>query len=409
MSEIAMVSSRKSRLELEANKGEKTAEKALELSRNPGKFLSTVQIGITLIGILLGIYSGEKIADDFENFLNRFEWLENYSETLSLGIIVVVLTFLSMVLGELLPKRIGLTMPESITKFLSYPMYFISLVAAPFIWILTITTDLLMRLLHINKSRDNYITEEEIRAIVQEATRTGIIEEIEQDIVENVFHLGDRKINSLMTPRTKIEWLNTEDSIETTKSKISSSVHKSFPVCSRKVDNVAGFVYSKDLLNSLLKNEKFVLEKYLKKALFLPEDTTAYGALEKLRESKQNIALVIDKSRSVKGILSINDLLDTLVSDFDKEMHERKAIIPREDGSFLVDASLPFPEFARYFNIEIKKGKELSKIETVGQLAFKSGKKVSGIGHKFIWKNLYFEIMDMDGRRIDKFLVKKLN
>jgi putative hemolysin len=215
MAEIAMVASRKSALESAAKRGEKISKKALELSRNPGKFLSTVQIGITLIGILIGIYSGEKIEDDFESYLNKFELLKPYSETLAFTIIVVILTFLSLVLGELVPKRIGLTMPEKISKILAYPMYAISIVAAPFIWLLTFTTDLLLRLFHIKKSGGGDITEEEIKALIQEGTESGTVQEIEQDIVENVFHLGDRTIGTLMTLRENIDWLDTKDALET--------------------------------------------------------------------------------------------------------------------------------------------------------------------------------------------------
>lgn len=271
MSEIAMVASRKSRLETAAKSGDKTAKKALELARNPSKFLSTVQIGITLIGILLGIYSGEKIEDNLENYLNDFELIKPYSETLAITLIVIILTFFSLVLGELVPKRIGLTIPETITKFLSYPIYLISVIAAPFIWLLTFTTDLLLKILNIKKSKDSHVTEEDIKAIIQEATETGAVQEIEQDIVDNVFHLGDRRINTLMTLRPRIDWLNTNDSLETTKSKIASSIHKSFPVCNGELNKVLGIVNSKELLNALLVNGSIEIKKHLKPALFLTE------------------------------------------------------------------------------------------------------------------------------------------
>jgi len=408
MSEIAMVASRKSRLQKEAKKGDKSAKKALELSRNPGKFLSTVQIGITVIGILTGIYSGEKIAGDLENYLNTSELLQPYSETLAITIIVITLTFFSLVLGELVPKRIGLAMPEKVTKLLSYPMYFISLIAAPFIWLLTFTTDLFIKILNIRKSKESHVTEEEIKAIIQEATETGTIEEIEQDIVENVFHLSDRNISTLMTNRPYIDWLNTNDTLEKIKLKITSSVHKSFPVCNGGLDNVEGIIYSKALLNSILLNEPFEIKKHLKPVLFLTENTSAYSALGKLRESKQHVALVTDEHGTIAGILTMNDLVDTLVGDFAKQLHEKKEIIPREDGSFLVDGSLSLPEFARYFDIEISDDTSLSQINSVGGLAFHFGKKNPSTGYKFIWKNLSFEIVDMDGRKIDKFLVKKI-
>lgn len=407
MSEIAMVSSRKIRLETAAKKGDRTAIKALELSRNPSKFLSTVQIGITLIGILTGIYSGEKIEDDFVRFLERIELLRPYSETLAVTIIVIILTFFSLVLGELVPKRIGLTMPETISRILSFPMYWISVIAAPFIWLLTFTTELLIKILGIKKSKDNQVTEEEIKAIIQEGTEAGTVQEIEQDIVENVFHLGDRKINTLMTQRFEIEWLDAMDSPEKIKHKIVSSVHKSFPVSKSNLDNVLGILHSKEMLNSLLINESFEVGKLITPALLLTERTTAYKALEKFRDTKQRVALVVDEYGGVQGLLTMNDLIDALIGDLVQQLHEKKEIIPRDDGSFLVDANLPLPEFARYFDLEMSDDVDLSQINTVGGLAFHFGKNIPRTGDRFKWKNLSLEIVDMDGSRIDKILIRK--
>ena len=408
MSEIAMVAARKSRLEADARKGDKTAKKVLELSNNPGKFLSTVQIGITLIGILMGIYSGKKIEHDLENYLSGFTLLQPYKSTLAITIIVIILTFFSLVLGELVPKRIGLAMPERVSKILSYPMSLISIIAAPFIWLLTITTDLIIKILNIKKSEDSYITEEEIKGIIEEATETGAVQEIEQDIVENVFHLGDRKINTLMTLRPSIDWLDSNDSLEKNKLKITSSEHKSFPVCKGDLDIIEGIVYSKDILDALLSNEAFELEKHLKPALFLTKSTTAYQALEKLRESKQHLALVIDEVGKVQGIFTMNDLIDVLVGDFVQQLHEKKEIVPRDDGTFIIDASVPFPEFARYFDIEITTDKSLSQINTVGEFALHFGKIIPYTGYKFTWQNMSIEILDLDAGKIDKILAKKI-
>jgi putative hemolysin len=407
MAEIAMVASRKSALEAAAKRGGKVSKKALELSHNPGKFLSTVQIGITLIGILLGIYSGKKIEDDFERYLNQFELLKPYSETLALTIIVIILTFFSLVLGELVPKRIGLTMPEKISKILAYPMYAISIVAAPFIWLLTFTTDLLLRLFHIKKSGGGDITEEEIKALIQEGTESGTVQEIEQDIVENVFHLGDRTIGTLMTLRENIDWLDTKDALETSGLKISTSLHMSFPVCEGSLDHVKGIIYTKDILNALLKKDSFEIEKHIRPAILLSKSTTAYKALETLRKSKQHVALVVNAVGNVQGILTLDDLIGMLVDDFVQQLHEKKEIIPRSDNSFLIDASLPLPELARYFDIEITNDKNLSQINTVEE--FISQFTVAPhLGYEFTWKNLSIEIVDMDGRSIDKVLVKRI-
>ncbi len=400
-----MVSARKVRLEKAARKGDRTAKKALELAQNPGKFLSTVQIGITLIGILTGIYSGEKIQDDLVHFLNGFAVLQPYSETIAVSVIVVTLTFFSLVLGELVPKRIGLTMPETISRVLSYPMYWISILTAPFIWLLTATSDLLIKILNIKASDESYVTEEEIKAMIQEGAETGVVQEIEQDIVENVFHLGDRKIKSLMTLRQDMEWLNLEDSPEVIKKKIIESEHKLFPVCRGEINKVEGMLHSKDLLDSLLRNDVFDIEKMAKPVMYLSNNATAYKALENFRQSKDRVAMVVDEYGSIQGVLSVNDLVDALIGDLEKQLHETKEIIPRKDGSYLVDAGLSLSDFTRYFDIDMSEDESISNISTVGGFMIYTGRGNLHVGYNLTWKNLTMEIVDMDGRRIDKILV----
>lgn len=407
MSEIAMVASRKSRLEADAKKGDGTAQKALELARNPGKFFSTIQIGITLIGILTGIYSGAKIEDDVETWLNQFAWLREYSATIAVAIIVVSLTFLSLLFGELIPKRIGHMMPETITKSLAYPMYWISIIVSPFTLLLTVTSDFFIKLFRIKSRSDGKITEEEIKSIIHEATETGVVQEIEQDIVENVFHLGDRKINTLMTLRESIDWINSGESLDAAKSKIISSVHKLLPVGKESIDNINGVVTSKDLLNALLAGNEFEIEKQVKPLLKLDENATAYNALKKLRESKTGMAIVTDETGKVTGILTMTDLVDTLVGDFAQQLHEKREIIPRSDGSFLVDADVSLAEFARYFEVDLSGDVSLSDIDTIGELVTHEGKKFPVAGDVIKWKNLRVEIVDMDASRVDKVLVKK--
>lgn len=407
MSEIAMVSSKKARLERAAKRGDRAAKKALELALNPSKFLSTVQIGITLIGILTGIYSGEKIEDDLQLFLKRYSLLAPHSETLAVTIIVIVLTFFSLVLGELVPKRIGLTMPEKISKLLSYPMYTISIIAAPFIWLLTITTDLIIKLFNIKPSKESQVTEEEIKAIIKEGMETGVVQEREQDIVDNVFFFGDRKVNTLMTLSEDIEWINIADSTQIINQKIANSHHKSFPVSNKHLDSLVGILHTKDILNSMLKNENYNLVDLLSPAIFFSENLSAYKSLDKLREAKQRIALIVDEFGSIKGLLSMNDLIDAIVGDFTKELHDRKEIVPRDDGSFLVDAALPLPEFARYFDVDILNDDSLSKVNTLGGLLFLTMKELPKVGYITEWKKLRLEIVDMDGRRVDRVLVTR--
>jgi putative hemolysin len=276
MSEIAMVSSRKSRFETAAKRGDLAAKKALELSSNPGKFLSTVQIGITLIGILTGIYSGEKIEDDLVYWLNGFAWLRPYSENLAVGIIVITLTFFSLVLGELVPKRIGLTMPEKITKILAFPMYGISVITAPFIWLLTFTSDMIIKLFRIKPSMDGKVTEEEIKAIIQEGTDGGAIEEIEQDIVERVFSLGDRKVSSLMTHRNDTIVLQTDFDPEAIRKTVNNEMHSVYPVVNEEKE-VVGIIQLKDLFRHI-NNPAFVLSEHVAHPQYVSENLSAYGA-----------------------------------------------------------------------------------------------------------------------------------
>lgn len=408
MAEIAMISVRKSQLETAANKKDKSAKMVLTLMQNPSKFLSTVQIGITLIGLLTGIYSGELIVHDVENYVSQFPLFKAYAQTISIVVVVTILTFLSLVLGELIPKRIGLAMPEKVSKLLAFPMYVTYLFTAPFTWILSLTTDFMVKLLRIKNQSNSNVTEEEIKAIIRDATTSGEVQAIEHNIVENVFHLGDRKINTLMTPRYEIDWLDINEDISVTKQKIINSKHEMFPACLSKLDNVSGIVRSKDILKSLLLNQPFALKEHVKPVLFFSEVTTAYAALEKFKEHKKDIAMVVDEFGGIEGILTMNDLVDSLLTDFVNQLHEEQEIVPRDDGSFIVDASLPLPEFARYFNIAIMHDNTLNKINTLGGLAYNVAKEIPRTGFKFEWKGLVLEIVDMDGRRIDKFLITKL-
>lgn len=404
MSEIAMVSSRKSRLETAAKRGSNTAKKALELSRNPGKFLSTVQIGITLIGILTGIYSGEKIEDDLIVFLNQFEWLSRYSETLAVTVIVVTLTFFSLVLGELVPKRIGLTMPETISKFLSFPMYWISIVAAPFIWLLTFTSDLVIKLFRIKPSAENKVTEEEIKAIVQEGKESGAIEEIEQDIVERVFSLGDRKISSLMTHRNDTIVLKTEFNSEAIHKKVNNEIHSIYPVVNNKME-VIGIVLLKDLFKHI--NEPtFKIATHIKKPQYISENLSAYEALKLFKTSKTHQAIVIDKHGQMQGLVTMNDLLEALVGDVSEFYETEFAFVQRADGSWIIDGQYPLSEFLRKFDLD-----DLAEdypFNTISGLILHQIKKIPATGDTLQWRNFEIEILDMDGARIDKVLLTVL-
>lgn len=407
MAEISIISARKSRLNADVKRGDSNAKTVLKLADNPSRFLSTVQIGITLIGILTGVYSGEKIAKDLEVFLQQFPSIAPYSHSISITIIVIIITFFSLVLGELVPKRIGLARPELISKILAMPMFYLSRVISPFIWLLSGTSELIVKLFNLKPSSAEQVTEEEIKAIIHEGTETGAIQEIEQDIVENVFHMGDRRIGSLMTHRNDITWLDENAVIEKNKEKIKSSIHSVFPICTGELDKMTGIVHVKDLLAAEFNNEPFEPKKYLRSPLFIPENIKAFKVLEKFKETKIHFAVVVDEFGSISGIVTMNDLLETLVGDVEEEFEKEKDIIDRADGTFLVDASVPFPDFVRYFEIDLSDEDEMNEFNTVGGLVFNLARSIPKTGSKFSWKGYSLEVIDLDGRRIDKLMVKK--
>ena len=405
MSEIALISARKNRLETAAKKGYKNAKTALDLANSPNEFLSTVQIGITLIGILTGIYSGDKITTDVQNFISGFESLKPYSESIAVGIVVVVLTFFSLVLGELLPKRIGLNYPESIAKSVAVPMKLISTITMPFIWLLTTSTDFLLKILQIKPTADGKVTEEEIKAIIKEGTEVGEVQEIEQDIVERVFHIGDRKVNSLMTHRKSIVYLSYEDSIEEIKAKVLDELHSVYPVCEDNLDDVEGIVSLKDLFASF-EQGNFDLKKITQEPVYLIEHTSAYKALENFKNTKVHYALVTDEHGVFQGIITLNDILEALVGDAADFYEDEFKLVVREDGSWLVDGHYSLHDFLTYFDMDDLIGDY--EVTTVSGLIVTELGVIPKQGQKLIWNKLEFEVIDMDGVKIDKVLITNL-
>jgi putative hemolysin len=403
MSEIALISARKNRLESAAKKGNKSAQTALDLANSPNKFLSTVQIGITLIGILTGIFSGAKITDDVQLFITGFDLLKPYANTIAVGIVVVVLTFFSLVLGELLPKRIGLNHPEAIAKAFAIPMKMISVATAPFIWLLTISTEFLLKIFMIKPSADGKVTEEEIKAIIKEGTEGGEVQEIEQDIVERVFHIGDRKVNSLMTHRQSVVFLPLASNKEQVKEFMLKELHSVYPVYGENYDDIVGVVNLKNIFSNI-DNGDFHLEKIMTDAPFIMEQTSAYKALENFKNSGVHYAFVSDEYGVFQGIITLNDILEALVgdaSDFNKDDYQ---LTEREDGTWLVDGHYSLHDFLTYFELD-----ELIndyEVTTVSGLIMTELSRIPKQGEKLIWQKYELEVIDMDGVRIDKVMVK---
>lgn len=405
MSEIALISARKNRLETAAKKGNKNAKIALDLSNSPNEFLSTVQIGITLIGILTGIYSGDKITTDVKAFIAQFQALHAYSDSIAVGIVVVTLTFFSLILGELLPKRIGLNYPEAIAKAVAMPMKIVSTITMPFIWLLTTSTDFLLKMLQIKPTADGKVTEEEIKAIIKEGTEVGEVQEIEQDIVERVFHIGDRKVNSLMTHRSSMVYLSTEDTLQEIKAKVLDELHSVYPVCEENLDEVIGVVYLKDLFANFEKGA-FELKSIAKDPIYFIEHTSAYKALENFKKSKVHYAFVTDEYGVFQGIITLNDILEALVgdaSDFDDDEYK---LIANEDGSWLVDGQYSLHDFLTYFDMD-----ELTtdyEVTTVSGFIITELGAIPKQGDRLIWNKLEFEARKMDGVKIEKVVITTL-
>jgi len=408
MSEIALISSRKTKLENQAKKGSSSAKTALNLANSPNKFLSTIQIGITLIGILTGIYSGETIAFDLQLFLEKFTLLIPYSKTIAVTLVLILVTFFTLILGELVPKRIGLTYPETIAKVVALPMKFISVITAPFIWLLTHSTEFLLKIMQIKPNKDDKVTEEEIKAIIKEGTEDGEVQEIEQDIVERVFHIGDRKINSLMTHRKSMAYLSVDDSLDEIKQTILNEIHSIYPVCKdNNLDEVIGVVNLKDLFANFEKKSDFNLTEIIKTPEYLIEHTSAYRALEAFKSSKVHYALVTDEYGIIQGIITLNDILEALVGDASDFYQDEFQLTEKEDGSWIVDGHYSLHDFLTHF--------ELDELITDFEVTTVSGLIVTTIGHipkqgeKLNWNRFEFEIISMDGIKIDKVAIRKIN
>jgi putative hemolysin len=407
MAEIALVSARKSRLELDARRGDKLAQLALDNANAPSRILSTMQIGITLIGILSGVYSSDEIAHGMATLLMSFGMSPSMSHSLALTIVVIIVTFVSMLIGELVPKRIGLINPEGIAKATVRPLLLITNILYPFTFFLSKTGDGILWLMRIKPSAESKVTEEEIKAMVQEGAEDGEVQEIEQDIVERVFHLGDRKVSSLMTHHSDLVWFDIHETPDEIRNKIREDLHSVYPLCEDDLDKVLGVIYVKDLVLENISDAAFDLNKHLKPAQFVLETLTAYETLEIFKQNKIHYGLVVDEYGSTAGMITLNDILEALVGDFNETNPDEPQINQRDDGSWLADGQMSFYEFAYEFNIQ-GFDKNKVKFDTLAGLAMSIMKHIPKPGEKFTWKEFEFEIVDLDGNRIDKLIIKKI-
>ncbi|MFN4284390.1 MAG: hemolysin family protein [Lacibacter sp.] len=402
LTEITLVSARRSRLELHAKKGSSKAKAALHLSENPEIFLSSVQIGITLISILTGVYSGEKFGKNLTPLLEQVPFLQSYAATLSTSIIVVLVTALSIILGELIPKRLGLLNAEKIAMAVAVPMLWFSRLVHPLVWLLNKISNLFFQIFRIRTVADNQVTEEEIKAIISEGTEQGAIEEAEQEIIERVFHLGDRNITSLMTHRNDIIWFDLHDNEMAIKEKILKEPHSIYPICDGDLDAIKGVVSIKDLY---VENDFTQFKDLMKPALIVPENNSAYQVLEKFKEYKTHSCFIVDEYGSVQGMITLNDILEAIVGDMPEPESDEYTIVKRDDGTYLVDAQIPFYDFLSYFEKTIWMNEGEQEFNTLAGFILHTLERIPQPGDHFEWKDFRFEIVDMDGHRIDKILV----
>jgi len=407
MSELALVSVRKFKLENAKRRGSSNAKTALELAENPTKFLSTVQIGITLIGILLGVYSGEKLTTGLAETISTIAFLAPFSKTLATGLVVLFITYLSIVLGELFPKRLGMTFPEPIAMVVAKPMRHLSRITAPFVWLLSVSNDFLLTVFGIKNLTESKVSEEEIKAIIKESAEGGEITDIEQDIVERVFELGDRRINTLFTHRTELVYFNMDETWEEISEKINTEKHSAYPVCKNNdLDDIIGMVLLKDLFAPGLKQD-FDIRKVCRKPLFINENSFAYQVLELFKKEKMHYGIVIDEYGSTMGIVSMDDVIDALVGDASESDQEEYQITKRDENSWLVDGQYAIIDFVKYFDLNtLLKTKGFT---TVAGLMIHKSASIPVVGDKVIVENLQLEVVDKDGQRIDKIMVTRLD
>jgi putative hemolysin len=409
MSEIALISSRKVRLEQRAEEGDRGAAAALELTQSANRLLSSVQIGITLVSMFTGVLGGATLAAQLTKLLVKIPWLVPYASGVSLVLVVLLTTYFSLVLGELIPKRLGLNNPEKIASRVAGFMTFISKISAPIIHLLTASTDLGLRILGVSPNSEPPITEEEIKGLVEAGTQVGVFEETEQDMIEGVFRLNDRLINAIMTPRTEIEWLDLEDTSQVLLDEVMHSSHSRFPVANGSLDEVVGILNAKDLLEQHLTNQPFDVLALVQKPLFVPENTPASRVLELVRQSGLHEALVIDEYGGLLGLVTLFDVLEAIVGEL--PAHDEPSepeVVLREDGSYLLDGLLPIDELKDLFDLDELPEEEKIGYQTLGGFMMNQLGHIPSSGQKFQFQNFSFEVVDMDSRRVDKVLVTAL-
>jgi putative hemolysin len=407
MSEIAVVAARKIRLQQRAEEGDHRAEAALALANAPAQFLSTVQFGITLVGVLAGAYGGARLSAPLAEFFRGIPELAAYADAIALGVVVAGITVLSLIFGELVPKNVGLQYPELIASWVARPMIMLSKIGAPVVKGLTGATALVMRIVGLKATAEAGLTEDEIRAVISQGAESGVIEAAEESIVQRVFQLGDQRVAGIMTPRVDIEWVDVAITADQLREFLASHAHTQFVVCQGDLDNVLGTVRSADLLPAVLRGGAIQLRTLVREALFVPDSMRAFPLLEAFRSSHKHVAIVMDEFGAVEGLVTVTDLLEGLVGALPGDAAEaRGAFIHRGDGSWLVEGSASMEEVAAKFDLQVPE-EEAGAYHTIAGFVMARLGHIPRCADSFEFGGLRFEVVDMDGRRVDKVMVSR--
>lgn len=404
MAELAIVSARRARLRQLADEQSVGARLALRLAEDPASFLSIVQTGITLNSVFAGAFSGATLAGPFGEYLNKFDWIDHHGEPVALALTVAGVTYLNLVIGELLPKRIGLAYAEIIAVRVSRVMFAFQFIAAPVVWTLRGSTDVLLKILTLDSKKNTAVTEDEVKHLIAEGAETGVFKPAEKDMLEGVMRLDDRTVRAIMTPRVDMVWLATDETPEEHACTIRASGYSRFPVARGDLEEVKGIIHAKDLLNAVFEGQPFDVKLAMRPPLIVPDTTPVLRLLDQFKQSRQHLAIVIDEYGSVEGLVSVTDILESITGDLPENGQDSsEQPVRREDGSWLIDGMTPIDEVENLLNM--KNMRDGGEFHTIAGFVIDKLGRIPAAGDNFDWNSLRFEVVDMDARRVDKVLI----
>jgi len=409
MSEFVLVSAKKTRLKQRAEDGDTRAVVALNLANEPTPFLSTVQIGITLIGIFAGAFGRATISEEFAAYLGKFPALSPYSNAISITLVVLLITYLTLIFGELVPKRLALNNAESIASSIAKPMFFLSVIAKPLVIILSSYTEAVLRIMRVRKTTEPPVTEEEIKIMFEEGTKAGVFEKAELSMIEGVLEIGDRRIDTLMTHRTDLIALDLEDPTDENLRKMIESGRSNFPAYEGVLDNIIGMISVKRVLEKFVESGTVNLKALVTKPLFVPESASVLKLLESFKETGVHIALITNEYGSIQGVITLHDILEAIVGEIRSLGEpEEVQVKVREDGSWLIDGDTPIEKLKDVLSVDSFPGEELGYYRTIAGLIIFLLQRIPATGEHIVSGGLRYEVVDMDGNRIDKVLVTRV-